>query len=313
MVGGPGAAGSAARRLKPSTRGAVPGAVARSWEHHAHVVLSPPPFPATAPTRPGPCSQGAMTVLAMGAYARRGLRHCIALDVGTSTVRLWTSATDATISEPAALVRRAGGRHAVGRAAIEQAKRDGGTLVWPVRDGVVRDFFGCVHLLRLLLARAGQWYADDHPVLVGVPATATLREKKVLVAAVRRATGGRVSTVEEPLAAALACRPDWGGDDVVAVDIGSGLIEVARIADRSVTAAQRVDVDDPVDPVPAIARCVRDLTAPGTGRRRLLVTGGGAASAGAAARLAGYTGRSVTIPADPQLATLTGLRLLLTR
>src|SRR4051812_17012354 len=75
-------------------------------------------------------------------------------------------------------------------------------------DGVVRDFFACVHLLRVLVAASAPPCGDACSVLVGVPATATLRQKNRLVAAVRRGVGGRVTTVEEPLAAALACRPD---------------------------------------------------------------------------------------------------------
>ncbi|MFD2762735.1 rod shape-determining protein [Micromonospora eburnea] len=252
-------------------------------------------------------------MLAAGAYARPGVGHCLALDLGTSTVRLWTSVTGTVISEPAVIARRPGGRRAVGRAAVDAQATEGATLIWPVRDGVVRDLVACVQLLRILLADIGHPCDTGCPVLVGVPATATMRQKNVLVAAVRRATGGRVSAVEEPLAAALACRPDPGHDDLVTVDIGFGRTEVARIVDRSVAAAERVEGADPVDQIPAIARCVRRMSAHDAGtRRRLLITGGGAASPGTAARLAALTGRSVTVPAEPLLATLTGLRLLLT-
>ncbi|WP_147457504.1 hypothetical protein [Micromonospora sp. CV4] len=47
--------------------------------------------------------------------------------------------------------------------------------------------------------------------------------------------------------------------------------------------------------------------------RRLLLTGGGATHPDLAARLAAMTGRTVTLPAEPHLATLAGLRLQLTR
>ncbi|SCF06442.1 rod shape-determining protein MreB [Micromonospora viridifaciens] len=252
-------------------------------------------------------------MLAAGAYARPGVRQCLALDLGTSAVRLWTPSTGTVISEPAVIARRPDGRYTVGQAALDASAHHDATLIRPMRDGVVRDFHGCVHLLRRMLADLGQPYGSVCPVLVGVPATATLRQKNVLVAVVRRAVGERVVAVEEPLAAALACRPDPGHDDLVAVDMGFGRTEVARIVDRSVAAAERVEGEDPVDQISAIARCVRHMNVRGaTGRRRLLITGGGAASPGAAARLAALTGRSVTMPAEPLLATLTGLRLLLT-
>jgi actin-like ATPase involved in cell morphogenesis len=255
-----------------------------------------------------------VSVLSPGAYARCDARRRLALDLGTSTVRLWTSSTDAVISEPAVIAPRSSGGHVVGRAAIEAEVTAGARLIRPMGDGVVRDFFACVHLLRVLVAASAPPCGDACSVLVGVPATATLRQKNRLVAAVRRGVGGRVTTVEEPLAAALACRPDPACGDLVAVDIGFGRTEVARISDGSVTAAERVDVGNTIDQVPAIARSVRrvDVRGGGARRRRLLITGGGAATSGAAARLAALTGRSVTIPADPSLATLTGLRLLLT-
>ncbi|MEV4708821.1 rod shape-determining protein [Actinoplanes sp. NPDC049316] len=249
-------------------------------------------------------------MLAAGAYARCRVRTCLALDLGSSTVRLWSPALGAVVSEPAVLARPRTGRHLTGQSALDAYAVAGTPLTWPVRDGVVRDFFACVHLVRLLTA--GIALPDPTgPVLVGVPATATLRQRNVLVSAVRRAVGGRVTAVEEPLAAALACRPGPRGGDLVAVDIGSGRTEVARIADGSVAAAERVG-DNPVDPIPAIAESVRRLGGRADRRRRLLLTGGGAAAPGLAARLAALTGRSVTVPTDPAMATLTGLRLLLT-
>ncbi|MEV0810485.1 rod shape-determining protein [Micromonospora sp. NPDC050200] len=252
-------------------------------------------------------------MLTPGAYARRGVRHHLALDLGTSTVRVWTPAGGAVVTEPAVIAPAPSGRHVVGHAALELEAAGGAKLIWPVRQGVVDNFFACVHLLRIVSAAAGRPRDDVSPVLVGVPATATLRQKNLLVAAVRRATGGRVATVEEPLAAALACRPNPGCGDVLAVDIGHGRTEVARITDGAVVAAERVDEVDPIDQLPAIADCVRRMGAgPLRSRRRLLITGGGAACPGAATRLAALAGRTVTMPTEPHLATLTGLRLLLT-
>ncbi|MEU4777399.1 rod shape-determining protein [Micromonospora sp. NPDC023633] len=255
-----------------------------------------------------------MTVLTPGAYARLGLRHPVALDLGTSTVRLWTPASGTVVTEPAVVAWTSSGAQAVGRAAIDLRDTGDTKLLWPVRHGVVADFFACVHLLRVVAAASGRPGDDVSPVVVGVPATATLRQKDLLVAVVRRAFGGRVATVEEPLAAALACRADLDGDDVVAVDIGHGRTEIARIADRAVEAAERVDVPNALDQVPLIAAAVRRLGARPAwpGRRRLLITGGGAAHPELGARLAALTGRIVTMPADPHLATLAGLRLLLT-
>ncbi|UWZ34275.1 rod shape-determining protein [Dactylosporangium roseum] len=241
-------------------------------------------------------------------------RQRLALDLGTSAVRLWTPQAAAAIVEPAVIARMPDGRRVAGRAAAEAAVADGAKLISPIREGTVRDFAACVDLLRVLVARTGQSYGPECSVLVGVPATATVRQGDLLAAVVRRAVGGRVTTVEQPLAAALACGLGPATDDLVTVDIGSGRIEVARIADSRVTGAVRVHAGNALDPVHEIARCVRGMNVrePGVRRRRLVITGGGAMSPGLAARLAAWTGRSVTMPADPLLATLTGIRLLLT-
>lgn len=318
MVGGQGTAAACGRCLKPPTAASdrdaaldlefIKPTLSKTLFRRSLV----PSAAASAghdPRRPVPAAEMS-TMLTAGAYAEPGVRHCLAPDMGSSTVRLWTPATATVLRQPTVLALPSGGRHVTGQAALAE---DGGAVAtWPVRDGVVRDFFACVHLLRLLTADAGLPADVSFPVLVGVPATATLRKRNVLVAAVRRAVGGRVTPVAEPLAAALACGTSARDGDVIVVDIGSGRTEVVRVADGRVTAAERVDNASQVDRIPAIADCVRRLDGFGNGRRRRLITGGGAASPGSAARLAALTGRPVTVPADPALATLIGLRLLLT-
>lgn len=254
-------------------------------------------------------------MLAPGAYARRGLRHMLAIDLGTARLRIWSPTLGRVIEEPTVVAwGPPGTRRAVGRVAIDRAADGEAPLVWPLRDGVVDNYPACVHLLRVLVAGHNLIGRPDTPVLVGVPATATLRQQNLVRTAVRRATGGRVTVVEEPLAAALACRIDLTkADDLVVVDIGHGRTEVIRVACGAVVAAERVNAANAVDQVPAIAAVIRGL-APRThlgGPRRLLITGGGAAP-GVAARLAALTNRSVTMPPDVRLATIHGLALLLT-
>ncbi|WP_157743082.1 rod shape-determining protein [Micromonospora coriariae] len=270
-----------------------------------------PRIPASALDTSRRPDAGAVHMLTPGAYARPGVRHPLALDLGTSTVRLWSPTRGAVVTAPTVIAPGPSGRHLVGHAALDAVASSAGKPTWPVRDGVVDNFFACVYLLRVLSAATGRPSDDESPVLVGVPATATVRQKNTLIAVVRRATGGRVAVVEEPLAAALACGPD--SDDVLAVDIGDGRTEVARITDGTVVAVERADVTNTVDQIPAIAACVRRLSAGPHLVRRLLLTGGGATHPDLAARLAAMTGRTVTMPAEPHLATLAGLRLLLTR
>jgi hypothetical protein len=194
-------------------------------QHCGSVVTTPRP-------QPSPPFAGSA-----GTHVRTG-RQCLAVDLGTSTVRPWKPRASAVISELAVLCRRSDGRQVAGRAALA-ARTGGSTATWPVRDGVVRDYFTCVHLLRLLTADLTLPPHTMYPVLVGVPATATSRQRNLLVASVRRAVGGRVSSVEEPLAAASACRPGPSETDLVVADIWAGRIEVARIRGRNVAADAR--------------------------------------------------------------------------
>ena len=147
-------------------------------------------------------------MLAVGAYARRGVRHPLAIDLGTSMVRIWAPGLETVVNEPAVVAfGPVPDQRAAGRAAFEVARRTGAPLIWPVRDGVVDNLAACVYLLRTLVAATGRPADDPSPVVVGVPATATLRQLHLIMTAVHHATGGRVSAVEEPLAAALACFP----------------------------------------------------------------------------------------------------------
>lgn len=250
-------------------------------------------------------------MLTHGAYARPGSRHPLAVDLGTSAVRVWTPGSGVVVNEPAVIAYGAD-RRSVGHAAAALARRRDVTLVRPVRAGVIENYAAAAHLLRVAVARTGRPRDDRSPVLVGVPATATLRQRNLLRAALRRAVDGEVTTVEEPLAAALACRADLD-DDLVCADIGQGRTEVVRIADRAVAAAEWVNARTAVDQVPAIAEAIRRMTGRRvpSRRRRLLLTGGGATVPGVASQLAALSGRAVTVPADASLATLTGLRLLL--
>ncbi|MGW0431850.1 rod shape-determining protein [Micromonospora sp. NPDC003197] len=256
-------------------------------------------------------------MLGPGVYARPGVPHPLAIDLGTANVRIWTPAAGSVIDEPTVVAYdSAGVARAVGQAALTLARSGGVRLVRPIQDGVIDDFRACVHLLQALITASARPAGDVSPVLVGVPATATLWQQDLLTAAVGRVTGGRVVAVEEPLAAALSCRSSLDtSNDVVAVDLGQGRTEVVRITGGTVTAAERVGPGNLLDQVPAIAATVRQLTCESARlghRRLLLLTGGGAAGPNVASRLAALTGRIVTMPVDSRLATIRGLRLLMT-
>ena len=150
-------------------------------------------------------------MLGPGVYARTGVPHPLAIDLGTANVRIWTPAAGSVIDEPTVVAYdSAGVARAVGQAALTLASSGGVRLVRPVQDGVIDDFRACVHLLQALIMASARPAGDVSPVLVGVPATATLWQQDLLIAAV-----GRAEMV----------KGDWLKPGACVIDVGINRIE----------------------------------------------------------------------------------------
>jgi len=135
-----------------------------------------------------------------------GLRHNLALDVGTASVRLGTGS----------------------RRVIEAPSHCGERRA--ISGGVVVDGEALVDILVPLLAQGRAFGVVKPRVLACAPTDATPRERELLVEAILRSGAASVLVVPEPLAAAVG-----GGVDVASpyaqmvIDIGEGVTDCAVI------------------------------------------------------------------------------------
>ncbi|HET7654001.1 MAG TPA: rod shape-determining protein [Acidimicrobiales bacterium] len=190
----------------------------------------------------------------------------VAVDLGTSAVRVHRRGAARTIDEPALLARhRATGRPvAFGHDALRIVGRNPAPIdvTRPIVDGTVADVVGCEQLLRLVFDRAlarRRLFARRPGVLVAVPAATTGLERRAVQHAVE-AAGARppVVVMEAPLAAAIgAGLPVEEAYGSMIVDVGRGITEAAVVClGAPITSASTRVGGARVDRV--IADCLRD-------------------------------------------------------
>jgi rod shape-determining protein MreB len=189
----------------------------------------------------------------------------VAVDLGTSAVRVHRRGAEQTIDEPALLARhRATGRPvAFGHDALRIVGRNPAPIdvTRPIVDGTVADVVACEQLLRLLFDRAftRRRFGRRPSALVVVPAATTGLERRAVQHAVE-AAGARppVVVMEAPLAAAIgAGLPVEEAYGSMIVDVGRGITEAAVVClGAPITSASTHVGGARVDLV--IAHCLRD-------------------------------------------------------
>jgi rod shape-determining protein MreB and related proteins len=258
---------------------------------------------------------------------RRSSNDAIAVDLGTARTQVFVPGRGMVLDEPTLAAYGEGGEVvAAGHDAWVASVVGPARLRMPVRGGVVRDPVGCVHLLRLLLRKAGLVNVDGGDVAVALPATAEPADESVLAAVIESATGGRAVPVESSLAALLATGADMvdGGPRIVC-DLGAGVSEVTAVGDGRVLAAavRRLGVrsfdDDPARTIHRLTRSfceVLDSLAPQVAAdavaRPMLVVGGGALRSDLLARLSESFSMALHVPAHPRELVARGLARCLT-
>jgi rod shape-determining protein MreB len=189
----------------------------------------------------------------------------VAVDLGTSAVRVHRRGAHGTIDEPALLARhRATGRPvAFGHDALRIVGRNPAPIdvTRPIVDGTVADVVACEQQLRLVFDRAfaRRRFGRRPSALVAVPAATTGLERRAVQHAVE-AAGARspVVVMEAPLAAAIgAGLPVEEAYGSMIVDVGRGITEAAVVClGAPITSASTRVGGARVDLV--IAECLRD-------------------------------------------------------
>lgn len=221
----------------------------------------------------------------------------VAVDLGTATLRVCTTASD---------VVTAGSRNAM-------------------RGGVIVDRDAAARLLGNALSALRSWHARPPRVLATIPGDADERERETLVSALYRAGAGRVVLLSEPIAAAVgAGLVDDTTSVRMIVDVGEGVTEAAvvsrgvllhRASIRLACADVRESREPAIETIAAfVARMYQDLDrriSTRVARDGVILTGGGALVRGLRHALAHRLRLDVSVPADPLRAVISGARKLL--
>jgi rod shape-determining protein MreB len=163
----------------------------------------------------------------------------LAIDLGTSTTRIWMRGSGIVCAEPTVVAVHTDGRGrrkvlAVGQEALPMLGRTPSDIrtVQPVRDGQIHDYEVAeaflLHLVRRCHGRNG-WMSPR--MVVSVPHGATEMERRAVRESAEAAGGRDVTLVSRPIAAAIgADLPVHEPHGHLIVDIGGGATEVAVLS-----------------------------------------------------------------------------------
>ncbi|MBQ3141302.1 MAG: rod shape-determining protein [Clostridia bacterium] len=177
-----------------------------------------------------------------------GLNSHIAIDLGTSTTKVYVRGKGVIADEPtvAAVKRATGEIWAVG----ERARKMEGKappeieVVFPVRDGVISDFDLVEKLIRYYIRLAyGPMRIFKPVVVVSVPCVMTDVEARAVVEAAGLAGARKVYLLREPFAVALGSDADVSSPrGIMVIDMGGGTSDYAVMSLSGISVLQSVRV-----------------------------------------------------------------------
>lgn len=169
----------------------------------------------------------------------------IGIDLGTSSILVYTKDKGITINEPSVVAWNKKSQRvlAVGKEAMKMIGRtpDSIEAVKPIRDGVIFNYDATAAMLQEMIRKSKVSSFFKPTVVVCVPSGITEVEKRAVEDAVHETGAKNVHVVEEPMAAALGC-----GIDVsepcgnVIVDIGGGTCDIAVISFGDIVLASSI-------------------------------------------------------------------------
>ena len=174
----------------------------------------------------------------------------IGIDLGTANTLVFVKGKGIVIREPSvvAVDQRSNTPKvvAVGSEAKEMIGRTPGsiTAVRPLKDGVIADFEITAEMLKAFIHKAaGTSPFSRARVMICIPSGITEVERRAVYDAAKSAGAKFVSTIEEPMAAAIgAGLPVGDATGSMVVDIGGGTAEVAVISLGDIVTSRSVRV-----------------------------------------------------------------------
>jgi len=163
------------------------------------------------------------------------LRRKVAIDLGTTSVLVYTRGKGVILSEPSVVAydRFTNKIVAVGDEAKEMLGRTPGNIVAirPMKDGVIVDYTSTEKMLKHFMKKSMGSTLIKPDVIICVPSQATQVQKRAVMQAASRSGANDIHLIEEPLAAGIGSGvnvSDPGGNMVV--DVGGGTTDIAVIS-----------------------------------------------------------------------------------
>ncbi len=159
----------------------------------------------------------------------------IAIDLGTSMVKVYLDGKGIVLKEPAIVAVDAEMDEvvAIGKEAYAMVGRTSGRIrvSHPLTGGVISDFDLARYLISAYLKKIKAGRVVMPRVVVSVPCKITEVEKRAVVDAVSSAGARRICLIEEPVAAALGAGMDISAPHgALVVDVGGGTTDMAVLS-----------------------------------------------------------------------------------
>lgn len=162
-------------------------------------------------------------------------RKRIAIDLGTTSVLVFTRKDGVIINEPSvvAVDKFTNSVIAVGEEASKMLGRTPGNIiaVRPLKEGVINDYVSTEQMLKYFIKNAVGNTIIRPNVIICVPSGATQVQKRAVKQAGLKAGANEVYLIEEPLAAAIGAGIEIGETEGnLIIDIGGGTTDIAVIS-----------------------------------------------------------------------------------
>jgi len=160
----------------------------------------------------------------------------IGIDLGTATVLVYVKGQGIILREPSvvAINKDTNELMAVGEEARKMIGRTPGNIVAirPLREGVISDYDSTEKMLKYFINKITKKRALVKPrIAVCIPSGVTEVEKRAVRDAAKQAGARKVTTIEEPIAAAIGAGVDiTRACGSMVVDIGGGTTDIAVIS-----------------------------------------------------------------------------------
>jgi rod shape-determining protein MreB len=172
----------------------------------------------------------------------------IAIDLGTSTFRVFVKGEGIVVTEPSvAAVKLDSARFvAFGSEVAELLRRSPESVAirFPLRDGAISDLAATEAILRHFIDRVqGRQRIFKPEVMICVPTALTSKDRRAVTEAAISAGARQAWLIDEPLAAAMGVGlPVTDKRGCAICEIGGGTTEVAVIAESGTVAARSIKV-----------------------------------------------------------------------